>query len=199
MPGTDVCFDRAEAVRESVLYLGSRGKKRLLYLRTAPHAEADMEGLRMAVEEQNFEDVQIEQLAMHEENHYQEAVAYEHVCALAEKWGKSEKMPDAILVSDDIAMRGIALALVRHRIKTPKDLEVLVFANEGITHHYGIPVTKYEVSPRQFARTLFNALCARMNETASPDLPCKIKGRIIPEPAVRASGQKAARLTPGRD
>ena len=177
-PGTDVCFDRSETIYDGVSYFASRGKRRLLYLRTMS-VQVDMEGLGRALEDHHFDDVQIEHLAMHKENHYQEAVAYERVCALAKQWNKSGKFPDSILVSDDIAMRGIALALVRHRIMVPEVVEVLACTNEGITHHYGLPITKYEVSPRQFASKLFDVLCAHMDGAPASKLPCKIKGRIL--------------------
>ena len=186
--GRDVCFDWGDFARESISHLASRGRKRILYLRTVKDGYSDLDAFYRAVREHNFEEVQVEQLEMHVEHHYREAVACECIESLVSQWNRSKKMPDALLVSDDIAMRGAALALARHRIKVPEAMEVVTWANEGIQHHYGIPVTKYEVSPRQFAQKLFDLLCvaiASSGELQLPATPSMIKGCIVDGAPVR--------------
>ena len=197
-PGMDVSFDRAATARECVAYLASHGRKKLLYLRTVPDGWGDMEGFKSALDAAGFDEVRVDQLAMQRENHYHEAVAYEHISALVQQWGETGKKPDCILVSDDIAMRGVALGLIRHGIKVPDEIEVLVWANEGIRHHYGIPVTKYEVSPRLFAKALYEVLRARMSGTEPANLPQKIEGHIV-LPTAEMPPESRSSTAPGID
>lgn len=188
--GMDVIFDRAATAKECVAYLASQGRKRLLYLRTVPEGWGDMEAFEAAVAEASFEEVRVDQLSMEREKHFSEEVAYEHICALAQKWSDQGGMPDAVLVSDDIAMRGVALGLVRHGISIPEQMEVLTWANEGIKHHYGIPVVKYEVSPALFAKTLHEVLRSRMLGDEPGNLPRKVSGHIV----LPSNGQSSASL-----
>lgn len=179
--GVDVFFDRYHFTWECMNHLRSRNKTKVVYVRTLDDTEqaTDAEGFYEAASRLEMEKTKVVQLKLHRENHYQEAVAYEKLCSLIERWNSSSSWPDALLVSDDIAMRGVALALVRNHSKVPKDLQIITWSNEGITHHYGIPVTKYEVRSSEFADQLYDILHKRMSGEQVIDLPRKIKGRII--------------------
>lgn len=96
---------------------------------------------------------------------------------LVRRWMRERRLPDAILISDDVAMRGLAHALVSSGLTGARAPRVLCWANKGIRLHYGMPVLRYEVDPAAFARTLAKTLVAR---TAGKDVaPCRIRGRIV--------------------
>lgn len=185
-PAAAVVVDTYRLTRESVEFMARRGLKKIVYVRTIddrfhPH---DLDGLadaRRALKLPKVEIAQLEHVLVggaaieHE--------AHEKMLRLIAGWQRSGQWPEALLVSDDIAMRGVALALVRKGVDVPGRLLVMTLANEGIVHHYGVPVVRYEFSPRAVARALLDLLWKRIVGEAMPELPVRIGGRIV-EPAV---------------
>ena len=87
-------------------------------------------------------------------------------------------LPDALIVADDVAMRGVALALAQQRAAVPKRLLVLSQANEGIKLHYGVPVIRYEFSPNAIAVQALDILWKRIRAGEPlPPLPVSVRGR----------------------
>ncbi|MBI4024317.1 MAG: GntR family transcriptional regulator [Verrucomicrobia bacterium] len=93
-------------------------------------------------------------------------------------WKKKTNRPDALIISDDIGARGVAMALLKRGVRVPTDVTLLSFATEGIEHHYGIPVAKYEISLAEVARTLARILQQRMEDPAVEIQPRRITGQI---------------------
>lgn len=98
-----------------------------------------------------------------------------------------DERPDALLVCDDIAMRAVAMALLQAGIRVPEDLLILTFASEGIDLHYGIPVARYESSPRMLARAMVDLLWKRMRAETAPPQSIVCAGTIKEPAAMRAS------------
>lgn len=110
-----------------------------------------------------------------------EASVYRQMLAILDGWEQGERRPQALLVSDDVAMRAVALALVQRQVRVPEDLIVITLANEGIDLHYGIPVVRYEFSPAANARTALDLLDRKMRGEPLPRLPVALPGRIREE------------------
>jgi DNA-binding LacI/PurR family transcriptional regulator len=106
------------------------------------------------------------------------------VCERCQEWFagwrklSASQRPDALLVSDDIAMRGVALALTREGIAVPNDLMVLCEGNDQAPFHYGVPVARYELKVRDMAGALVDLLWRRMTNGALPRLPIELVGTI---------------------
>lgn len=88
---------------------------------------------------------------------------------------------EALLVTDDIVMRTVALALIQRGIKVPDELLVMSQASEGVDLYYGLPVARYEYPTIDFARQIVDLLWKRILGQKEPPLPILIRGRIKEE------------------
>ncbi len=178
---SDVLFDEYHFGREAADYMARRNRKHILYLRTNISPEsADLDGIWDAVREHKLPAPQIESLSVGRGPEL-EKQTFERMSRLVGQWSaktKRAKIPDALIVADDIAMRGAALALVRHRVAVPARLLVLTHANEQVLLHYGIPVVRYEYSINELARQALDILWRRIAGEPLPHLPVSIRGRF---------------------
>ncbi|MBI4027864.1 MAG: GntR family transcriptional regulator [Verrucomicrobia bacterium] len=178
---SDLVFDMYRFGQESVNFLAEAGRKRMVYLRGDISKEGkDLEGVRDAVRQRNLPTPRIEPL-YGVGGYALEKEAFQKISHLFQEWDAQQNRhnaPDALMVSDDIAMRGVALALARHGVVVPEKLLVLTLANEGVDLHYGIPVVRYEYSPAEIARELVALLLKRVLKQPVPPLPIAIRGRI---------------------
>ncbi|MDD2710077.1 MAG: GntR family transcriptional regulator [Verrucomicrobiae bacterium] len=181
----DVLLDYRCFGRESVEFIARKGLKKIAYLRVVNNTydlPDDLAGINEAVQA-----LQLPQVEIHAIQHvltsgaFLEQAAHEKTLELIDRWQSRKdgaEWPDALLVSDDIAMRGAALALARKGIEVPNRLLVATAANESIVHHYGIPVARYEYSITAAARELLRILWNRMTNRPAGDLPVRIGGRF---------------------
>ncbi|MDD2708304.1 MAG: substrate-binding domain-containing protein [Verrucomicrobiae bacterium] len=183
---TDVILDHYHFGQECVKLAAQRGVKRIVYLRTVASDSQDLDGIYDAVAELKLPKAEVCQLRRSGENGAQtERMAHEKVLEVIKQRslrsdGKS--WPDALLVSDDVATRGVALALLQSGMGVSKRQPLVVtMANKEIVHHYGIPVTRYEFSVQEIARELVRLLWLRILHKAEPDLPVKVRGKIEQE------------------
>lgn len=193
----DVDIDFYRCARESTEFIAQHGRNPICFLRVHRAAASprpagrdrgvseDVNGFRDAVAAMNLAGSRVEEiLTTSGAGHILERAAYETTGRLIESWSAGGQWPGALLVSDDIAMRGVALALVQHQVPVPKRLLVMTFANEGIHHHYGIPVARYEISPAEIARKLIAILwkrIARENPALRRDeAPVLVAGAVKP-------------------
>jgi len=102
-------------------------------------------------------------------------LAHDVVASSTERWRRARRRPDALIVTDDIATRGAAIALIKAGIKVPEEMIMVSFANEGINHHYGLDVVRYYLSPRELAEKLVSILKKRMKREKA-DVPQIITG-----------------------
>lgn len=99
------------------------------------------------------------------------------VAAMADKWKKDGRLPDALVVSDDIAMRGVALALIQKNI--PAKMDVVTQANVDIQIDYGIPVIRYAYYPKRNAEYCLDLLWKKMVHEPLPDRPILLAGKFL--------------------
>jgi len=191
----DVVLDFYDFGRKAVEYLAGKGRTRIAYLRTREEPwknSPDMRGIREAAEAAGIQPAQAHQLRgisageALEGGIFMERSAHDLVLRLLAGWKsgrQNSRRLDALLVSDDIATRGAATALLRGGIAVPDDILVLTMANEGIFHHYGIPVARYELPLRLIAQRLLEVLWKRILGRPAGDLPVKVSGSGIAESA----------------
>ncbi len=85
---------------------------------------------------------------------------------------------DCLLVDDDILMRGVALALLGEQVEIPKELKVMTLTNEGVEHHFGVPVIKYEYPMAEIARRTVQLLMARILRQPEERTPILLEGKV---------------------
>lgn len=186
----DVVMDVAAFGADSIKYLAAKGCRRIAYLRTfslTTTFKADIDAVNAAAAACSLPTPEIQEISISasEARAMVEFEAFDLTCSLVKKWNSSV-WPDAIIVSDDIAMRGAAMALIRNTSILPEKLQLMTLANEGLLQHYGLPVTRYEFSSNAVAKALVGLLADKIEGVQLPEeLPVKISGRInIEAPAV---------------
>jgi DNA-binding LacI/PurR family transcriptional regulator len=180
----DVALDKYRFGWEAVEFLARQGRKRILYLRTAEAVSDntyDIDGFYDAVRKCGLPQPRVEQIDGPTGGSLLELNAYDRMRTLiresASRRGRIATA-DAMLISDDIATRGAALALVQQGVRVPEDLLVVSYANEGVNLHYGIAVVRYEFSMRAIAKHLVEILWKRMQSEASSPQPILVVGKL---------------------
>lgn len=176
-PAPDIAFDLRGFAYESAGYLYAKGCRKIVFL-------AKSSSLRKEEFAQGFEEAARKHgsaLPFHEYPHKWpcegaglERSAHQATLALLDGWRSADQMPDAIIADDDIAMRGIALALIKRNVQIP----ALTLANEGIAHHYGIPAIRYEMPIGQLVSNAVGLLWRRICGERSAGRPISLKGCI---------------------
>ncbi|MCC6579491.1 MAG: GntR family transcriptional regulator [Phycisphaeraceae bacterium] len=187
---TDLLFDSHQFSRRSVAYLMEMGRRRLAYVQ--PVIQPDligykpgMDGFLDATREMNLPQSQVIEVPYTKAGEHFEADIQTGMAKAIQQWRASaEGLPDALIVGDDVAMRGVAMALLEAGI-TAKDLPVVTMANEGVRLHYGMPVTKYEYSTRDAAVVMLDLLWKRILGEPLPALPIVLQGTIRTSDEIR--------------
>lgn len=192
---SDVLLDEYGFGRDAAAYVARAGRGKILYLRNSTARNSDdLDGLLDAVRKHRLPQPYVETLVA-VQGHDLEQEAFRKVRSLFGNWRREAggaHVPDALIVADDIAMRGAALALAHEQVSVPGTLLVLTHANEGIKLHYGIPVVRHEFSPKEMAHQALDVLWKRMTGDAMPPLPISLKGRV-------ADGEVGGNLDEDRD
>jgi hypothetical protein len=181
---SDVVADYYRLTYDALQYVVARGGRQVVYLRTLtnrPEIIGDLAGVSDAEREFKLPQVEVHQLQnVLAGGVLMEREAHEHTLQLIDGWQQTGRWPDALLVSDDIAARGVALAMVEKRVAVPDRLLIVTQANEGVVHHYGVPLVRYEYSPRRVAQELLGVLWKRILREPLPDLPIRVAGQLQP-------------------
>lgn len=168
----DVYLDRSVFVRSAMEFAVQNGRRKVVYicLRNQPSFRSELGELeatarRLAVP-------MPEVVLLEEVSPPVDVLAHEKVAQLALRWKEAGSVPDAIIVADDIATRGVAIALIKAGIDVPADMLLVNLANEGIVHHYGVNTVRYNISATEIAWKLLIVLEKRFrgqpaNETFS--------------------------------
>lgn len=98
---------------------------------------------------------------------------------LLDGWKKEGRMPDALIVSDDIAMRGVALALIQKGIHVPAKMEIVSQANVDVLIEYGVPVIRYAFTPKRNAEYVMDLLWKKIVHEPLPDRPILLAGKFM--------------------
>lgn len=157
----DVVIDISFFGRRTLEYCVKRGCKDIVYLRNFVTRHEDLGGLGDMAKKLKVPMPEI--VTIEEKEQSLDLLAHDTVARLAERWRREKRRPDAMIVSDDIATRGVAIALIKAGIKVPEEMLLITQANEGIDHHYGVDVVRYYLSPRELAGKLVSILKRRMN------------------------------------
>jgi len=177
----DVLMDFYDFGIESVNYLVQKGVQEIAYIRTirtsAP--DDDLAGINDAIRLAGIMKPEIVQFSKDWMSGGElEEMAYDETIKLIGKYRKKGRMPQAILVSDDIATRGVCLALIKNGIEVPDKMMIASMANEQIFHHYGLPIIRYEFSPEKIVRAIIDRLGCLISNRAKHFEPVKVSGKI---------------------
>ena len=180
-PTTDVTLDYEGFGRSSVEYLAGKGMRRIAYFRVVEDKTSDgldRQGIDSAAEQLKIPKVEIHQMHISARETCLQESAYNNMLALMKKWDRIEKWPEGMIVSDDIAMYGVAMALAHKGVEAPKKLTVLTMANKGVNLWYGLPVIRNEFAPDDVARELIRILAQRVHKKELPALPIKVPCKL---------------------
>ncbi|MDD2710677.1 MAG: GntR family transcriptional regulator [Verrucomicrobiae bacterium] len=182
---TDVVLDYGDFGRQCVEFLAGKGIRRAVYFRTLtdePDDLMDLEGIKAANAGKKLA-LEIKPLARQElecpelEPQWEEPI-YRQVLQIIDQWERKKQWPEALMVSDDVVMRPVAMALLRAAGAQLDRLTVITMASECIHHHYGLPVARYEWSLQALVRELLDILQRRMEGGDAKGLPRKLTGHL---------------------
>jgi len=173
-----VQFDFAGFTASSVRALAGLGARKILYFRTAaesPNAFIDCNGIFDAASECGLPLPEIVQLHPNSASpgHPLEEEADSAMMAKIDKMDATT----GLVISDDFAARGIAMALLRSGLGSGKAPHVLAWQNEGIEHYYGMPIHRCIFSMDAVVDRLLTALWQSISGKPEP-AKATIQGRI---------------------
>jgi DNA-binding transcriptional regulator YhcF (GntR family)/DNA-binding LacI/PurR family transcriptional regulator len=186
---SDVVLDLYHFGREVMAYIAEQGYRSMLYFRTImPSGDEDLRALREGVKSLGLPAIDVMQFP----DKYGpdlEHLAYMNTMRIVADWQSgNSRRPDALLVSDDIATRGVVLALMRKTMDTPSTASsfpaLIAMTNHEIPHPYEIPVARYEISTKKIATLLVGLLQRRMRGDPVSIVPTAVKN----ECAIRCYG-----------
>jgi DNA-binding LacI/PurR family transcriptional regulator len=171
---SDVMNDYYAFGHDAIAWLAGQGKQRITCLGPTEGGE-DYEGIREAAAEAGLPKPQIIPFAAFNVGHM-EAAIHDQMLGLIEKWESTACWPDALVVSDDVAMRAVSLALMEKG--AGEEMTVLALANAQVRLRYGRPVVRYEFASRRNACEAMDILWKRMCGEDVPGLPLMLRGTI---------------------
>jgi len=107
-----------------------------------------------------------------------ETVAYQDALILLDRCKKKKKLPDAIIIPDDIVARGVVFALLKRGLRVPEDIRLAILGNEGSDIFYSVPVMRYNYPIRAVSAQLADILKRRMAGLSVASTPFVIKGKL---------------------
>ncbi|MDD2709635.1 MAG: GntR family transcriptional regulator [Verrucomicrobiae bacterium] len=175
----DVALDMHHFGYSAMELMKSKGIQRTLYLRTKrwPQKNApEIAGMEEAARALSCPPPHIYQMSRVFGGSNVEQMSYRQMLSLIDDWEKKGKWPEALILDDDIAARGVSLALAQKQVNVPDRLLVACMTNKEIVHQYGIPIMRYQISVQTVAQALLNVLTKRLTGDPLPALPIKISG-----------------------
>jgi len=101
-------------------------------------------------------------------------------------------LPDFIYFDDDFIARGALLALTRHGIRIPEDVQVASWANKGLGPVYDKPLTRIEMDPVAHGVTVAEYVLRVLSEGVRPS-PLALTPDFIAGATTRRLGQSENR------
>lgn len=179
--GDDVVLDSTDFLEESLTQMLARGARKIAYLQPydklalasaellAPAFCHEMAG-RLGVPEFQFWDLFLAQFdEIGTDRALQSGFLEEKI---------RNQLPDAIIISDDIAARPVIFNLVRRGIQIPQQVKVCVRTIDAQPLYYGESVYRYEWPIREISHFLVSLLRLRMADQPEPELPIRIRGKF---------------------
>lgn len=177
----DIQFDPQAFIKASLERIQKSGRRRVAYLQTIGlQNDSHHNHLHHAAQKLGMPCPQMIEIAVRGDNHHRAQAVHHQTLEDIRRWKRlpARERPEALVVSDDIAMRSVALAILEAGLKVPDELLVVSMANQGVSLYYGIPVIRYEFSTGDQARRLIALLWNRILEKADPPLPVRLAGRF---------------------
>lgn len=182
---TDILVDMNHMSRECLRQVVKQGARRVFYF----GAQWDWEKLHPIVEgileeaaAQQLPEPVIHKVIRVHEGYEQEKAIYGNFQDLLRNWKQHpEQVPDAILFNDDMVVRCLAPLIVKHRGGLLKGVKFATLGNEDVRFHYGFPVIRYEVSPREIAAHLVDVLDKRMQGDFAATKQLRHRGKVFLE------------------
>ncbi len=178
---SDLAFDHAHFAREAAAHFAGQGRRHVAYLRTFSHwswSRGDRETFAAAAAAGGIGRTQIHDLDdLGQQGIFDEYVAYTRVSAIVKEWCRTG-WPDAVVVTDDVVTRSVALALLHVNQPGARRPALLTWANDSTRFAYGLPVARYEIPVAFCARRLKAILDRRMDGKALPEGQELVRGRI---------------------
>lgn len=178
---SDIGFDLAHFARTAVLHFASRKRRSIAYLRTfSPWSwsRGDRQVFLDAAAECGMDPPEVHDLDNLGEFTIDEHIAYDRMSAIVQTWSRTQ-WPEAVVVSDDILMRSLALALLNAGDARARQLDLLTWANDGVRFKYGLSTARYEIPIGYCARRLKVILERRMDGKEPLNGQELVQGRIV--------------------
>lgn len=174
-------FDMTSFWRHSLDLVRKTGRKNAAFIQIQrPSDEDESRTLKELARECGLPVPQVVNVLVSGSPHQRAETVHQQMLQCLGRWrsGPKETRPEALIVSDDIAMRSVGLALTEASIQIPDDMLVVSMASEGVHLYYGVPVVRYEFSPKEQARALLELLWGRIMKSSDPVLPILLPGRF---------------------
>lgn len=184
--GGDIYIDPDDFITKSLEYLAGLGCRKALLMRSATlvtPANRQNRTFWDGIKRHNFLRGSIREVFIRLQTNQPiniETEAARRTEALLKEWSQARRnyVPDCLIVTDDIIMRGVATALIKSDIRVPEDITIITLANKGIDHHYGIPVTRFEIDQSVVARKLTDLIDLRVRKVPVSKFPNIVCGTI---------------------
>lgn len=165
-PENDVLLDSRDFMRQCFDFFERSGKKQIAYVslkfeRVTYHGE-DIASLLNEVAERNVPPPQLIPLVLPYSGREHEGKAFQRTIDVCEEWKAMKKMPDGIIVYDDVIMRPISMALAKAGVDDPQKTPVVVRTIKEFEYHYAIPVARYRYSIETMVSVLLERLWKKM-------------------------------------
>jgi DNA-binding LacI/PurR family transcriptional regulator len=170
--------DTVNVIQQGTRYLLDRGCRKIALMQWA------QEGAEQS--KKAFAGVMAEYRATVREKWIQQSISpivpgagWEH---FREMWVTRDEKPDGLLVTDDMIMRDVAMAILDLRIKIPGQLQVIAQTNKGSGLNVPFPVASLEVDPNEMAVAMAETLARLMRqETVAPGVQSITPKLILPK------------------
>ncbi len=179
---SDIRYDKDSMAKDVLREISQRGHRRVLVIsasREGPKPTAIQKAFQLP--ENNPDGLPVEHLIIEVSQHGQpfEKAVFDRMLEVIPEWKKvPSAMPEVLVILDDIVPRAVCLALFKHQISVPEELEIVIQATESIEHHYGMPVHRFERSYLEVADHLTSLLWKRIVGEELPPLPIDIRGKF---------------------
>ncbi|MBI4025148.1 MAG: GntR family transcriptional regulator [Verrucomicrobia bacterium] len=181
-----IYFDIYDFTRKAVDYLAQRGCRHLFYFRSgALSGGKDTRDLDGFWDGASAHGLKVGQNSIHNLKRTEwagrttvESLGRDQMRALLDRWDQAGAWPDGLIVRDDVAMRGIGLALQERGAKIIAKLRIVCCASEEIQHLYAAPVVRYEFPLTEIARQMVALLWKSAAGDPLPPLPIVIRGKL---------------------
>jgi len=183
-PGVDAHIDFPHFLTTSVRWLAEAGCKRIVYLHNADAKGWQARTFRKALEAEGLSVlpeslVDLQRLAFqHTEVRALDRFAYQGMLQTLAAWKRDQFVPDGFVISDDIAARGVAVAILEALARGKVFPRTVVLTTEGINRFYAIPMARYLLPPSAIAQELVSRVVARALGEAVSETPTAIRGAL---------------------